>query len=39
VTHGYFFVAPKLGVLAAGSIFIQIHMPDSPWPGTPQKMR
>ena len=37
MTQGYFFVAPKLGVLAAGSIFIQIHIPDRPCPGTPTK--
>ena len=33
------FVGPNLGVFVAGSIFIQIHMPDSPCPGTPQKIR
>ncbi len=32
-------VAPKVAVFAAGSTTSQIHIPDMPWPGTPQKMR
>ena len=35
----YLGVAPKLGVLAAGSTLNQIHIPPSACPGTPQMIR
>ena len=35
----HFGVAPKVGALAAGSIFNQIHIPLSACPGTPQMIR
>ena len=33
------YLVSHLGSFAAGSTLNQIHMPESPWPGTPQKIR